>query len=728
MLYRRFGNTELKGSERVERATRWWLAIGAILLAAARGGATGETGAAEAGATGDEELPSYVLDEVLVAGTRDGGSSAMGLPLAARRTPASVGLVPQALIAAQDNRVLGDALRNVGGVSAQTGFGVFDFFSIRGFESLTSGLVLTDGVPEPEVTFYDLYNVERVEVLKGPASFLHGGNALSGAVDLRRKRPVAKRLLRISAGAGRFGSRRAAVDAGGTLPGSGALTYRLNAQGRSADNYRDDKESSSLAVNPVLRWRRGTGEQVTAYAEYITSDHNTDAGLPILEGRLSDVPRTRSYQSPFDRSDQRIVRLRLDYRKRLGAAAEVRDRLYFTRLNWTSNGTLLTGPATDLSGAPVPGYVGRTLTLLDDDQKLLGNQLELQLQGRAAGVEHRLLVGLEVARLVDDYTLDVAWLPPMDPQAPVETAVEPLLFVPELGQAGLGRSLTRALYCVDAIAVGEGLHLVVGGRLDALAYEDEPNAIDEDFKEFSPMVGATYAVSADWSLYASAGRAFAPPSTRGRGERGVEESQQAEVGAKGRWTDLAAIDAAAARLAVYQLSKDVTANDGVTARRGRQHARGAELETEWVAGSWTGTGSYAFAVADLQNYTEVYRVPTDGGVFELSFDRSTNEPAFAPRHLANLWVAYRPRQIAGLAVGAGVRHVGRQYSAEDNAYRADAVTLLDASAAFERGPLGLTLRFDNLTNRQHETRGFGSRSVIPAAPFSVRASVAWSWR
>ena len=120
MLYRRFGNTELKGSERVERATRWWLAIGAILLAAVRGGATG-----------DEELPSYVLDEILVAGTRDGGSSAMGLPLAARRTPASVGLVPQALIAAQDNRVLGDALRNVGGGSAQTGFGVFDFFSIR---------------------------------------------------------------------------------------------------------------------------------------------------------------------------------------------------------------------------------------------------------------------------------------------------------------------------------------------------------------------------------------------------------------------------------------------------------------------------------------------------------------------------------------------------------------------------------------------------------------------
>ena len=712
----------------MERATRWWLVIGAILLAAARGAAAGETGAAEAGATGDEELPSYLLDEILVAGTRDGGSTALRLPLAARRTPVSVGLVPQTLIAAQDNRVLGEALRNVGGVSAQTGFGVFDFFSIRGFDSLTSSLVLTDGVPEPEVTFYHLYNVERVEVLKGPASFLHGGNALSGAVDLRRKRPVAAPLLRISAGAGRFGSRRAAVDAGGALPGSGALTYRLNAQGRSADNYRDDKQSSSLAVNPVLRWRLGSAGQVTADAEYITSDYNTDAGLPILEGRLSDVPRTRSYQSPFDRSDQRIVRLRLDYRKRLGAGVEVRDRLYFTRLDWRSNGTLLTGPAVDFSGAPVPGHVGRTLTLLDDDQKLLGNQVEMRLQGRAAGVAHRLLVGLEIARLVDDYTLDVALLPSIDLQAPEETAVEPLFIVSEQRQAGSGRSLTRALYVVDAMAVGEGLDLVAGGRLDALAYEDGPNAIDQDFNKFSPMVGATYAVSANWSLYANAGRAFAPPSTLGRGERGAEESRQAEGGAKGRWTELAAIDAAAVHLAAYQLSKEVTADDGVTARRGRQRARGAELEMEWVAGSWTATGSYAFVAAELQNYVEEYRLPTAAGLFVRSFDRSSNEPAFAPRHLANLWVAHRPPQVAGLAVGAGVRHVGRQFSAEDNVYQLDAVTLLDASAQFERGPLGLTLRCDNLTNRRYQTRGFGSRSVIPAAPFEVRASVVWSWR
>jgi outer membrane receptor protein involved in Fe transport len=67
--------------------------------------------------------------------------------------------------------VLGDALHNVSGVNAQTGFGVFDYFIIRGFESLTNNLVLTDGAAEPEVTFYNMYNIERVELLKGPGAF-----------------------------------------------------------------------------------------------------------------------------------------------------------------------------------------------------------------------------------------------------------------------------------------------------------------------------------------------------------------------------------------------------------------------------------------------------------------------------------------------------------------------------------------------------------------------------
>ena len=102
------------------------------------------------------------------------------MPVLPRDLPLSVAVVGRPLLDEQRALVLGDALENVSGVNVATGFGVFDFFVIRGFDSLTSGLVLTDGLPEPESTFYPLYNVRQVEVLKGPASFLLGGNPLAG--------------------------------------------------------------------------------------------------------------------------------------------------------------------------------------------------------------------------------------------------------------------------------------------------------------------------------------------------------------------------------------------------------------------------------------------------------------------------------------------------------------------------------------------------------------------
>ena len=106
-------------------------------------------------------------------------SVATRMPVLPRDLPLSVAVVGRSLLDEQAALVLGDALENVSGVNVATGFGVFDFFVIRGFDSLSSGLVLTDGLPEPESTFYPLYNVRQVEVLKGPASFLLGGNPLA---------------------------------------------------------------------------------------------------------------------------------------------------------------------------------------------------------------------------------------------------------------------------------------------------------------------------------------------------------------------------------------------------------------------------------------------------------------------------------------------------------------------------------------------------------------------
>ena len=139
----------------------------------------------------DSGLSSYVLVEedsqqfvpsISVVATKT--------PVPLKSTPFNVGVVTERTFTSQHAQVLGNALENVSGVVAHKGSGVFDYFVIRGFDSLSTGLVLIDGAPEPESTFYHLYNVDRVEVLKGPGAFLYGGNPLAGSVNLIRKEAV----------------------------------------------------------------------------------------------------------------------------------------------------------------------------------------------------------------------------------------------------------------------------------------------------------------------------------------------------------------------------------------------------------------------------------------------------------------------------------------------------------------------------------------------------------
>ena len=668
------------------------------------------------------DKPSYVVEETLVSGKRDPKAPAIAtkLPLALQSTPVSVGVVGHGTTELQAGTILGDALKNVSGVNVQSGFGVFDFFLIRGFDSLDNGLVLTDGAAEPEVTFYNLYNVEQVEVLKGPGAFLYGANPLSGTVNIVRKRPTFENFARASASVGRFSTYRTAVDLG-RGDDDGALAYRLNAQLQGSDNYRDTKDNHSFGINPTLVWRRGD-RTLDLNAEYSISEYKTDAGLPILGGQLVDVPRTRSYQSPFDISDQTVYRLRADFNAPISEGVSLRDKVYFTDLDWASTGTLFTGPAFDQQGQLMPGLAGRTLTVLENRQRLTGNQLEIVIKKSTGMVNHLLLAGVEVSRLVDEYTLDVALLPGIGIDDPVETASKPFVLLPSQRRSGTARTHSLAPYAVDRLALTDKFQLFASGRLDVIDYEDEDNGLAQDYARFSPMVGLVYEPSQQLSFYASGGRAFAPPSSLGRGERQIEESRQLEIGTRKQLSRR--VDGA---LAVYRLEKDVARDDGVTRHSGKQRSQGIELDlTARPAKGWEWVLSYAFTRGELRNFDELFRRPNpDGTVAEINVDLSGNRPAFVPEHLLNLWATKQFSRTVWL--GAGMRYTGGQFTSTDNAFKIDPTLTFDAALSYIRGPGRLQLNLKNLTNREYETRGFGSASVIPANPVSLRATVDWEW-
>ena len=667
----------------------------------------------------EETKPPRFEERVLVEGSVEAiptlETTFAKIPVSRHSTPASVGVVPRFLFERQNATVLGEALQNVSGVNVATGFGVFDFFTVRGFDSLDTSLIMTDGAFEPESTFYQLYNVERVEVLKGPAAFLYGGNPLSGTVNLIRKQPVAKNLADLKLSLGSFQSFQGTADVN-VSRSDGRAALRVNAAYTSSEFYRDDKDNRQFALNPVVYFELNEKTDVTVNFEYVSNEYKPDSGLPLLFNEVPDVPRTRSYQSPLDNSDQTIYRLRADVSSEINEHVTLRDKFYLTDLDWQSDGTLLVGAFPNAAGRV---DVFRNLTLLDDRQKVVGNQLEALVSFTTGGVEHRALIGFEVSRLADEFTLDVGFLPTIDLFDPVETAVEPVFLIPGLSTAADARNVTLAPYFVDHISFSPQVELFVGGRWDSLDYEDVVTDTARDATAFSPMLGGVFMPRPSVSIYASYSEAFAPPSSRVIGEREPEEAWQFEAGLKKQFAG----GRSNATVAFYNLQRDKIAipdAGGFTQQTGNQRSRGLEVEvTTQVSGTWFSFITYSLNDSELTEFAE--SVFTGAIPPFVTLERSGNIAPFAPRHIFNLWTMQE--FASGLGLGGGARYVGRQFIAPDNIFEIPGYFTLGANVYYRVGQWKLSLNLNNLTNRAFETRGFGNSAVIPADPFAAYASI-----
>ncbi|HET9225170.1 MAG TPA: TonB-dependent siderophore receptor, partial [Thermoanaerobaculia bacterium] len=615
--------------------------------------------------------------------------------------------------------------RNISGVNVQTQSGVADFFVVRGFDSIANGLVMVDGASEPEISFYQLYNVERVEVLKGPGGFLYGGNPIAATINMVRRQPEPGGFLGLGLTAGSFGA------LGGNLDlnlGSDKLGFRLNGLWNEADGYRD-RPSEVRAVNPGFTWRPDDTSSLHLNLELLDTSYLPDSGLPLVTNffvpgsspEIPDVPRTRSYQSPYDHSDQDTRRVQADWEDQRSESFTLRNKAYYRRLDWDSDATIFNA----VFPSPANGgrlTVSRSLILLDDTQEFLGNQLEAVIRAETGSVTHQLLAGFEVGRQDDVFTLDVGFLPDIDLLDPVETASGPVFLIPSQHQAADASSLIVAPYVADQIALSDRLQVLVGARFDWIDYEDEVSDTSRSFSQLSPTLGIVWTPRGPLSLYANAGRAFAPPSSRVVGEREPEESEQLEAGLKAELWE----GKAQATFALYQMERENMAipdRTGVLSQTGSQRSRGAELELAAEPLPRLRTFfSYAYTDAELTEFSELVFTGIAPAFFDV-IDRSGNQPSFAPEHLANLWVSRRFTNGFGAAVGG--RYLSEQFIAEDNAFELEDTYTLNAALYYDLRDWSLGLHFDNLTDEEYFTRGFGSTSVIPAPGFAVRGNLAY---
>ncbi|MDA8017638.1 MAG: TonB-dependent siderophore receptor [Thermoanaerobaculia bacterium] len=664
--------------------------------------------------TSDTSKPKLTIEEeVEVEGEAPKPPSLAGierrLPTSDRKTPVSLSSVDPTLLSDQGALTLSDALLNVPGVNVQTGSGPFDQWTVRGLDGLSSSLVLSDGSVEPESTMMHLYNVDRVEVLRGAGGFLYGGRAMAGTINLVRKRPAKGDFVHLGLLGGSHGLYEGTVDANWQIDDHSG--FRLNGLWRTADNFRDDNELDVAAINPSWAWKDAE-TTLGVHFEFVSNELTPDSGLPIVSGSIPAVPRDRSYSAPFDRSEQEVIRFQINLEEEISDTLTWRTKAYYNSIDWQSEGTLFTGTF-DLG---FTALAFRAQSALDDKQDFYGVLSEFAWTVETGSVTHDILVGVELARHDDDFRFDVFNLPQIDVFQPVETATAPGFPFPGQSRFGNVSAEVLAPFFFDRISFNDVFQVVLGARWDSIEMDASGTSSARDDEQASPLLGVVVSPSDAVTLYANYAESFEPQSTLVVGQLEPEEGEQVEAGVKLGWlggkvrADLAWFELDKSRVAIPDFT-------GFPSQSGSLRSEGIELELLAALGDDFDL-RFAFAHTESE-YTEFRELvvfgtgPTDFFVA----DRAGSTVPWAPENLANLWLSKR---FGSLQLGFGARWVDDQFIAADNSFEVDGYNLFDAAVSYTFDRLQLHLNLFNLGDEEYETRAFAPGAVVPAPGFEAQ--------
>lgn len=656
--------------------------------------------------------PVVKLEEKIEVTSRyvpEESTTATKYPVEPQMIPASVSSVSGTLLQEQNATTLHEAMNNVAGATTNRDTGFIESFVLRGFDSTDSGLLLVNGAYEPRTGINQTYNIDRLEVVRGPIGFLYGGNAMAGAVNLVRKQPLDENFFRVELIGGSYGTARTEVDLNHHKDGSRFL-FRLNGMWQTSDNYRDRETLKAYAVNPSFTLRLSDRTWVNVDLEAQHTEGKLDIGIPVVNGEVPDVPRTRNYGSPFDAADQKTGRVQVNLESVLSASQTIRNKAYYTDQDWTADGAVLAGVL------PIPGsaLIFRVFGALEQKVRLVGDQFDTVLKFGSGRTQHEMVLGIEAQELKVNSDVQVGLLPPIDLVNPVETAQQPIAFIPGAGFGVDLRVRTLAPYVLEVLHLDDRWHLSLGGRVDFIDQQNKVIDFSDNEADFSPFLGILYAPSDQLSVYANYGEGFNPISLGVVNEDPKpEKSRGTEVGVKTQ-TLSGRLRASAS---IYQLKKNniaIVDQTGIVAQLGDQESKGAEVElSASLLPRLDMLIAYGYTDATLTRFTRLD--PLTGIVL----DFSGNAPTWVPEHVFNSWIGKRFEN--GFGVAGGVRHVGSRFVDEANLVEASSYTTVNLTLSLEKERWATTLYLNNLTGEEYETRGFDS--VLPAPGFNVNLGI-----
>lgn len=694
------------------RPLRHWLPAGALILALPA------TAPAFAQAPAEQRIRE--LDRVRVQEARpDAGRTASKDDAPLRETPQSVSSIDAATIEQRRPLGLNEALRDVPGVVPGTfGRRGFDDFLIRGFSQ--SAYAFRDGLRfDPGFLLeQEPFALERIDVLKGPASVLYGQTAPGGIVNTVAKAPTTEAFGLVEASAGSDQFARLALDTGGPLDAAGTWRYRVTALGSDRNDPVDFVGAQRDFVAPTLAWSPSQDTTLVLHALYQHDDVDRVVALPAA-GTVKPNPNGRIDPDVFlgepGRSGIASAQSHVGYAltHRFGERFTLVQNARHT--DYSIDGLNIIANALAADGRTLP----RRGVQLDIDNRVTTLDTRLQAEFGDARIAHEALLGVDVLRFRNDQVQTNATLRAIDVFAPVYGG--PITLTTRASDR-LQRLTQTGAYAQWRTRIDQRWVLLAGGRYD-WARDDLRNdltgarTVQRD-EAFTGRVGAVYLAPGGFAPYASYATSFVPVSgnpTRSGARLEPEQGRQAELGLRWNASD-GRVDAS---IAAFELvRRNIVSADPDDPRFslqvGEQTHRGVELEAALRPIEALDLRlAYAWLDAEITRST----TGTQG-----------QRPANVPEHAASVWATLFTRPLGGpdAEFALGARHVGERVGARATT-QLPAYTVLDAVAATRLGPWRLALNLKNLTDRTWYAGGSGADFVAVGEPRSVLLTAGYAW-
>jgi catecholate siderophore receptor len=640
-----------------------------------------------------------------------------------RDTPQTISIVPRAVIEEQGAQSLTDVLRNVPGLTVAAGEGgapAGDNLTLRGFNARND--IFVDGVRDIGAQSRDSFNMEQVEVVKGPQSAMTGRGSSGGSINLVSKTPAVSRFFNGSFQFGTYKLARGTADV--NVPLNDRTAFRLNVLGhKSGVPGRNVVDSNRWGFAPSLAFGLGTPTRLTLNYYKLKQDNISDFGIPWVPNTHNVLEAYRDQPAPAPRdtfygfkdrdkekldADLGTVRVEHD----LNDGVTLRNQFRFGQ---TSRDSIASPPRFD---SPDTTVIRRNMRAWLNDDTVADNQTDITARFATGVVRHSVVAGTAFTRENNTRTNrsaphSLTTLLNPDPNDIYEDVITVSPVVGDL------TGDTQAVYAFDTLSFGRYVQVTGGVRGERFAADGLTNTgvpIDTVSKMLSTRAGLVFRPVSIGSLYVSYGTSF-NPAFEGLGfvsgdndpNLDPEKTYTTEVGSK--W------DLVNGRLllagALFNVAKTNARTPGLLpgdppqVLDGRQRVRGAELSaTGNITPAWTVFSAYTLL---------------DSRVVESNNpEQIGNRFPQTPKHAFSSWTTYAfPWRVT---LGGGLRYVGRRYNNINNARSVDGYWMVDAMAQVPvRDWLDIRANLTNAANVYYFER-VGGGHVIPGASRALMIS------